>query len=408
MADDHPSPATEAARVVDAVAAQATDPSARPGAPPAPARSPEQSRAELAHARQRLETAWHTSDSGTEIPEEARLRPVKRAMMASLRPVTSHQVPFNRELVAAIDRLANVVEDVQARVDGGDSRVDDALKRVQAGIATVDVAGADVELEVAALRERVDEVAARLEAAETDLASQTRALTAARAREDLVLRTAREAVGGAPLAPLAQDVAVADAALVRRLAAAGRPPADALRAQARTVADVVADAAAAAPVLDLASDAGEWLDVWAERGFAASGVEDQPDLVDSLRARGHTVEEADPVTHLADRPAGSLGAVTAAVLADVVPLATLVDLVDAARESLRPGGVLVLAAADPAGQSTGDPQWADPRRRPLHAATLTLLALERGWAEADLVGLDPAAGASYVVVARTAGGPPLS
>ncbi|MGI8940076.1 MAG: hypothetical protein ACR2JF_18040 [Iamia sp.] len=407
MADDHPSPAGEAARVVDAVAAQAANPSARPGPAAAPARSPEQSRAELADARQRLETAWHTSDSGTEIPDEARLRPVKRAMMAGLRPVTSHQVPFNRELVVAIDRLANVVEDVQARVDGGDARVDDALKRVQAGIATVDVAGADVELEVAALRERLDELTRRLEAAEDDLAAQTRALAAARAREDLVLRTARTAVGDAPLAPLAQDVTVADAALVRRLAAVGRPPADALRAQARGVADVVTDAAAA-PVLDLASDAGEWLDVWTERGLSATGVDDQSELVDHLRARGHTVEEADPVTHLADRPAGSLGAVTAAVLADVVPLATLVDLVDAAREALRPGGVLVLAAADPAGQSTGDPQWADPRRRPLHAATLTLLALERGWAEADLVGLDPAAGASYVVVARTAGGPPLS
>ncbi len=112
------------------------------------------------------------------------------------------------------------------------------------------------------------------------------------------------------------------------------------------------------------------------------------------------------MVHLAGVPAGSLGAVTAAVLADVVPLPDLVALVDAAREALRPGGVLVLAAADPTAGAGGDEQWADPRRRPLHPRTLALLALERGWAEADLAPVPPAAGASYVLVARTAGAPP--
>lgn len=403
MADHDPSAEGDAARLVEEVAARA-EAAPAPASPTAgPRKSAEQMRAEMADARHRLETAWHTSDSGTEIPDSDRLRQVKRAVMIGLRPVTSHQIPFNREVVVAVDRLANVVEGVATQVEGAEERVDDRLKRVEAGIATVDVAGADAEAEVALLRATCDELTGRLEAAEAALVEQRQALAAARAREDLVLRAARDLAGDEGRTVLAQEADAADAALVRRLAAAGRPGPEALRAQARAVVDAVAEAAVAAPVLDLASAGGEWLDAWSARGIEATGVEPDADAAETLRARGHAVAPADPVAHLASRPAGSLGAVTAAVLADVVPLADLVTLVDAARQALRPGGVLVLAVADPAGQATGDGQWADPRRRPVHPHTLTLLALERGWVEADLAALDDEAGASHVLVARTAG-----
>ena len=63
----------------------------------------------------------------------------------------------------------------------------------------------------------------------------------------------------------------------------------------------------------------------------------------------------------------------------------------------------MLAAAEPGGLAVGDPQWADPRRGPRHTTTLTVLLLERGWAEADLVPVGDDAGATYVLVARTAG-----
>jgi len=224
-------------------------------------------------------------------------------------------------------------------------------------------------------------------------------------------RRAREAVAatGPAASPLsvstmADEADAVDATLLRRLAAAGRPDPEVVRGWARVLADAVVGAATAAPVLDLASDRGEWLDVWAELGIEASGVDDVDERVEALRGRGHDVASADPLSHLAERPAGSLGAVTAAVLADVGPLVELVDLVDHAREALRPGGLLVLAAADLASGSTADPQWADPRRRLLHPATLTLLALERGFAEADVVVL-PGDAPAYALVARTAGGP---
>lgn len=424
--DDDPPTPTETARVVAEVGerAEAAPVVAAVLAPgPAPQLSA-RARAALREARQHLDTAWHSSDAGTDLPDAARLRSVKKAVLVGLRPVTSHQVPFNRDLVVAIDRLANVVEELAGTVQTVEERTDGTLKRVQAGIATVEVGAADLEADAADLEAEVTDLAARAEAlvrrlddAEVDLVDLRRAGAATRAREDVMLRAARDAVaaaGATPPAPLAvgllaDEAGRADAHLLRRLAAAGRPDAEVLRGRARVLADAVVAAATAAPVLDLASDRGEWLDVWAEVGVEASGVEDDPDHVEALRGRGHRVVAEEPVAHVRSAPAGSVGAITAAVLADVVALPALVDLVDGARQALRPGGVLVLGAADPAGQGTDDPQWADPRRRPLHPRTLTLLVLERGYAEAEVVALgdpDEPGPAAYAVVARTAGGAP--
>lgn len=407
MADHDPPHHDEAARAVDEVADRASGSEVDVGSGPPSGRAPDRTRAELADARHRIEAAWRSSSSGTDIPDSARLRPVKQAMLVGLRPVTSHQVPFNRELVVAIDRLANVVEDVVERIDRPDEHVEGALRQLRAAVATIDLAGADVEAEVATLQEAIDDLDRRLERAEADLAEQRRAAAAARAREEVILRAARDVAGRAEaMVDLSDEIHRADEVLLRRLARVGRPSSAALRAQARAVAHVVTEAASAAPVIDLASDDGAWLDVWSELGVEATGVDAAPEVAEALAARGHTVISAPPLAHLASRPGASLGAVTAAVLADVIALADLIELVDSAREALRPGGVLILAAAEPAGLAVGDPQWADPRRGPLHPTTLIVALLERGWAEADLVPLGDDAGASYVVVARTAGAAP--
>ena len=174
---------------------------------------------------------------------------------------------------------------------------------------------------------------------------------------------------------------------------------------ARQLEPVVAAASAGALVLDLDSDRGEWLDVWAGLDGGATAVESDPTAAAALRERGHVVADGEPAAHLSRLPAGSLGAITALALADVRPLAELVAVVDAALVALRPGGVLVLGFADPGGAARGDVLWADPRRRPVHPATLELLAFERGFAEAEVVALDGEHPA-LALVARTAGGAP--
>lgn len=364
----------------------------------------------LTAARHHLDNAWHSSDAGTEDAPAGRLRHAHKVALVGMKHVTSHQVPFNRELVVAVDRLTRVIEELATKlsvVDELEERYDATLRRAQAGVATAGVQIDDLAGELSEALDGLEDVTARLAAVETALADQRQVLGATRAREDVLLRALREAPGVDATPTLAREAAQVDAALLRRLAAAGRPRPETLVGWARQLEPVVAAASAGAPVLDLDPDGGEWLDVWAGLDGGASGVESDPHAAAALRKRGHQVVEADPATHLAGLPAGSLGAVTALALADVHPLDELVAVVDAAGVALRPGGVLVLAFADPADAPTGV-LWADPRRRPLHPATLELLALDRGFAEAEIVTLGDSGGdgdGALALVARTAGGP---
>ncbi len=394
--------------------------------------------AALTESRDHLNAAWQASDAGTESAPAGKLRHAHKAALVGMRHVTSHQVPFNRELVVAVDRLTRVVEELATRlevVDEMDDRSATGLRRLQAGVATLGVQLDDGAGELADLAEVVADLADRLGATERALAHQRQVVGSTRAREDLVLRTLRAAAADATpadamstdgepaeadarLAPAdrllaadAREAVAADAALLRRLAAAGHPRSEVVVDWARQLEPVVAAAAAGAPVVDLDSDRGEWLDVWATLDGPARGTESDPAAADLLRERGHQVAVGDPAELLATLPAGSVGAVTSVALADVRPLGELVAVVDASVAALRPGGALVLVAADPAGAPV-DILWADLRRRPVHPETLVLLALDRGFAEADVVALtapDGAAGdgpRAYALVARAPGGGP--
>lgn len=414
MADDETAPPPDPAQAIDAVADRAAE--AEPAddegddevaawqAKLAQAAISPRAQEALTAARHHLDNAWHSSDAGTEDAPAGKLRHAHKAALVGMKHVTSHQVPFNRELVVAIDRLTRVVEELATRlsvVDELEERYDATLRRAQAGVATAGVQIDDLAGELAEALDGLEGATARLAALETAVADQRQVIGATRAREDLVLRTLRDGIGDVAAAAPGTLAAEADIALVRRLAAAGRPRPEVLVGWARQLEPVVAAAAAGAPVLDLDPDRGEWLDVWTGLDGGATGVESDPTIAAALRERGHAVADGNPGVHLGLLPAGSLGAVTAVALADVRPLGELVAVVDGAGSALRPGGVLVLVVADPAGAATGDVLWADPRRRPVHPATLELLAFERGFAEAEVVTLTDGA---LALVARTPGG----
>lgn len=359
----------------------------------------------LSEAREHLDSSWQASDAGTESAPAGKLRHAHRAALVGMRHVTSHQVVFNRELVVAVDRLTRVIEELATRlevVDELEVRYDGTLRRAQAGVATVGVQVDDVAGQLTDVSEALAAVTARLDRAERGLADQRQVLGATRAREDLVLRTLKGADAEGATIDAAALAGEADAALVRRLAAAGRPRPEVVVGWARHLQPTVEAATAGAPVVDLDSDRGEWLDVWATLDGPARGTESDPGAAATLRERGHDVTDADPATHLAGLPAGSVGAVTAVALADVRPLGELVAVVDGAVSALRPGGVLVMVAADP---SVRGVLWADPRRRAVDARVLEVLTLERGFAEAEVVPLPGEDGPEAVaLVARTPGG----
>lgn len=350
-------------------------------------------------ARGHMGAAGATAAAGTDVPDDVRLRSVKRAAVTAMRPVTSHQVPFNTELLIVVERLTSAIE-MLAPVDAVTAEVDQRLQRVRAAVATLEIQVDDLEH---ARRTASDEVAsvhtafARLS---DEVAELSRVVAIVRARDESARRP-----------PVTRDAAAPRSAddpereIVRRLAALVAPSVETVHGWARSLGEVVAEAPG--PVLDLASGRGEWLDAWSDLGLEASGVDDDSS-VEVLRSRGHDVAHADPVAHLEGRTAATLGAVTAASFADVHPLADVVRVVDAARAALRPGGVLVLAAAHPVDAPAGDPLWTDPRRCPVHPDLLVALAVDRGFAEVSATSVERIRDEGtrvYALIARTAGVP---
>lgn len=138
-------------------------------------------------------------------------------------------------------------------------------------------------------------------------------------------------------------------------------------------------------VLDLGCGRGEWLELLEEQGWDARGVDVSEEAAARCRSRGLTVAAADCVEHLRGAAASSLDAVTAFHLAEHLPLAALLELLAAARQALRPGGVLICETPNPINILVSACDfYRDPtHRRPLHPDTLRFLAEETGFARAE-------------------------
>ena len=157
------------------------------------------------YTRERLHEASGFAAAGTALPADARLKPVKQAMLTFVRPVTSHQVPFNGQILAAIDGLAGEIE----RFTTDLARQEQRAVRLQAGIATTDLTVDDLNDSVKQFGADIDEFAGTLESLAAsvaelqttiglvrEVASLKSQLQTVRAKQDLVLRAAREAMPG--------------------------------------------------------------------------------------------------------------------------------------------------------------------------------------------------------------------
>ena len=148
---------------------------------------------------------------------------------------------------------------------------------------------------------------------------------------------------------------------------------------------------AAMPVLDLGCGRGEWLELLAEEGLRARGVEFNSLLVKQCRTRGFDVVEEDLLLHLLKLPAESLGAITAFHVAEHLPFETLADVVDEALRVLKPGGALIMETPNPQNVLVGGYYfYFDPtHQRPLPDLTLRFLFELKGLKRVELFGLHP-------------------
>jgi 2-polyprenyl-3-methyl-5-hydroxy-6-metoxy-1,4-benzoquinol methylase len=138
-----------------------------------------------------------------------------------------------------------------------------------------------------------------------------------------------------------------------------------------------------APVLDLGCGRGEWLDLLAERGLAARGVDLNRVFLAACRERGLDVVESDVLAYLRELPDASIGAITSLHVVEHLPLNAFIELLDASHRVLMPGGLIALETPNPENLLVATHFfYLDPtHRNPLPPALLQWMVQARGFTD---------------------------
>jgi SAM-dependent methyltransferase len=142
----------------------------------------------------------------------------------------------------------------------------------------------------------------------------------------------------------------------------------------------------ASDVLDVGCGRGEFLDLLAERGIRARGIDLNHEMAESCRARGLDVHEADAVGYLSGLPDDSLGGLFAAQVVEHLEPGYLLRFLELSFHKLRPGGRLVLETLNPACWVAFFESYIRDitHRWPLHPETLKYLVTASGFTRASI------------------------
>lgn len=157
-----------------------------------------------------------------------------------------------------------------------------------------------------------------------------------------------------------------------------------VRTRAEPYLPLVTDAGAgtgAAPILDLGSGRGEWLDLLRDNGLVGRGIDSNRVFVQLCQGRGLDVIEGDIIDVMHSLPDMSIGAITGMHIAEHLPFEVLVRLLDEARRLLVPGGLLALETPNPENlQVATQLFYMDPtHRNPLPPEAFRWLVEARGF-----------------------------
>jgi 2-polyprenyl-3-methyl-5-hydroxy-6-metoxy-1,4-benzoquinol methylase len=167
----------------------------------------------------------------------------------------------------------------------------------------------------------------------------------------------------------------------------------------------------AGPVVDLGAGRGEMLELLAEAGVPAIGVDLDPDLADHARAKGLAMECLDAFEYLDKQPDGSLGSVFSAQFIEHLSGQQLISLIRLTHRKLAAGGLMVAETVNPHSPRALKAFWIDlSHAHPIFPESLVVWCGLAGFTEAtvhfplgsgDLDADLPTQG-EYAVVARKA------
>ncbi len=150
-------------------------------------------------------------------------------------------------------------------------------------------------------------------------------------------------------------------------------------------------------ILDLGCGRGEWLEIAAEAGWQARGVEKNLILVERCKALSLDVVASDALAYLRTLPDASLSAITAFHLIEHLSFADIVELVDEALRVLKTEGTLIIESPNPKNLIVGACNfYSDPtHRQPLFPDTIEFLLNERGFTNVRIAYQNPAGGSPF-------------
>jgi SAM-dependent methyltransferase len=144
-------------------------------------------------------------------------------------------------------------------------------------------------------------------------------------------------------------------------------------------------------ILDIGCGRGEWLELLAENGFTAEGVDLNAIMVAECRQRGFRVAEGDALEYVRSLPAESLGVITAFHVIEHLEFRVLVELLHESLRVLRPGGLAIFETPNPDNVLVGSNRfYSDPtHRHPLPKEYTSFLLRSVGFKDVVIRPLHP-------------------
>lgn len=144
--------------------------------------------------------------------------------------------------------------------------------------------------------------------------------------------------------------------------------------------------------IDLGCGRGEWLEILAEAGLEAVGVDTNARMAQEAIDNGLKVELQDALEHLGGRPDNSVAVISAFHMVEHVPTDYLIGLLDECQRVLTDDGLLILETPNPENISVGTYTfYLDPTHKsPLPPDLLEFLVGQAGFAETAILRLNGA------------------
>lgn len=145
------------------------------------------------------------------------------------------------------------------------------------------------------------------------------------------------------------------------------------------------------PLLDIGCGRGEWLELLSEAGIEAYGIDSNPHVIAACERRGLSAHHVDALAHFAELPDGTLGAISMFHVIEHVPTEALLHILEEARRTLIPGGLLMLETPNPESIKVGASTfYTDPTHlRPIPPQVAEFLVERCGFGNIETLRLNP-------------------